>query len=523
MTFAAEKSGLDVSEVKNRIFSELGLDELNSGLFTGEWAGTGGRKTLDVHSPIDGSRLAQVALASGDDYADMISRAWDSYHIWSKLPAPRRGEIVRRIGERLRRYVNTLGLLVSLEVGKTPVEGRGEVQEMIDIADFSVGLSRQLYGLTIASERPDHRLYEQWHPYGVVGVITAFNFPCAVWSWNALIAAVIGNVIVWKPSPNASLTAIATTRIANQVLEEEGMPPIFFLAVDEGRTIGEALSEDARIPLLSFTGSIRTGRKVAQKVAARLGRSILELGGNNAAIVTEHADLDIALPGVAFGALATAGQRCTTTRRLLLHESIYNELLPRLIRAYEEVSVGNPLEEGTLVGPLIDEQAVEAFEAAVAAAQEQGGKLLTGGNRLTLPGMEAGHYVQPALIEGAPTMPIVCEETFAPILYVIKYSDLDEALRLHNDVPQGLSSAIFTTNLRESERFLSVIGSDCGIANVNTGTAGAEIGGAFGGEKETGGGRESGSDAWKAYARRQTVTINYGESMPLSQGVTFDV
>ena len=509
--------------IKDKIFADLGLADVNAGLYDGEWASAAGRSTLDVISPINGEKLASVALAGEDDYNAVIEKAWQSYQVWSKIPAPQRGSIIREIGDEISKYKETLGLLVSLEVGKTRVEGMGEVQEMIDIGDFAVGLSRQLYGVTIASERPNHRLYEQWHPYGVVGVITAFNFPCAVWSWNALIAAVIGNVVVWKPSPNASLTAIATNRICSRVLERHGLPPIFFLMVDEGRTLGEKLAKDVHVPLLSFTGSIRTGRQVAQHVAARLGRSILELGGNNAAIVSDKVDMEIALRGVAFGAMATAGQRCTSTRRLILHEGIYDEFVEKLTAIYQKVKVGNPLEEGVLVGPLINQRAVDAYRAAIRRAVDEGGRLLCGDEVVQPVGCEDGFYVRPTLIEGSPSMGIVSEETFAPILYVLKYRTLDEALQIHNGVMQGLSSAMFTTDLRESEAFLSVRGSDCGLANVNTGTAGAEIGGAFGGEKETGGGRESGSDAWKAYARRQTVTINYGDTLPLAQGVRFDV
>ncbi|MBI1297421.1 aldehyde dehydrogenase family protein [bacterium] len=509
--------------IKDKIFADLGLEDVNAGLYDGDWVSTDGRSTLDVISPINGEKLAAVALAGEDDYNIVIEKAWQSYQVWSKIPAPQRGSIIREIGDEISKYKETLGLLVSLEVGKTRVEGMGEVQEMIDIGDFAVGLSRQLYGVTIASERPNHRLYEQWHPYGVVGVITAFNFPCAVWSWNALIAAVIGNVVVWKPSPNASLTAIATNRICSRVLERHGLPPIFFLMVDEGRTLGEKLAKDVHVPLLSFTGSIRTGRQVAQNVASRLGRSILELGGNNAAIVSDKVDMEIALRGVAFGAMATAGQRCTSTRRLILHEGIYDEFVEKLTNIYKKVKVGNPLEEGVLVGPLINQRAVDAYRAAIQRAVDEGGTVLCGDEVVQPAGCEDGFYVRPTLIEGSPSMGIVCEETFAPILYVLKYSTLDEALQIHNGVMQGLSSSIFTTDLRESEAFLSLHGSDCGLANVNTGTAGAEIGGAFGGEKETGGGRESGSDAWKAYARRQTVTINYGDTLPLAQGVRFDV
>ena len=514
----------EFEQVKDRVFADLGLYEQVTGLYDGQWVTGDGRRRIAVHSPINGERLADIAVAEEDDYDRMIERAWASFEAWSRVPAPKRGEVVRAIGERLREKVESLGLLVSLEVGKTPVEGIGEVQEMIDIGDFAVGLSRQLYGKTIASERPDHRLYEQWHPYGVVGVITAFNFPCAPWSWNAFIASVIGNVVVWKPSPSAALTAIATTNIVNEVLDEHGLPPLFFLAVDGAGEIGRLMSADRRLPLLSFTGSVRAGREVAAKVGERLGRTILELGGNNAAIVTPDADMEIALRGVAFGALATAAQRCTTTRRLILHESLFDRFLPSLVKAYRTVSVGNPLESGVLVGPLISGRAVDSYQKAIIRAKEAGGRVLVGDSVLELAGLERGNYVAPTLIDGVPAdSDIVGEETFAPILYILSYSSLDEALAIHNCVSQGLSSAIFSNDLREIEAFLSVAGSDCGLANVNTGTAGAEIGGAFGGEKDTGGGRESGSDAWKAYARRQTVTVNYGAQLPLAQGVTFDV
>ena len=517
-------AGNDIRAIREQVFAGLGLYQEVSGLFDGGWgAGAQGRR-LAVHSPIDGSRLADVAVASEDDFGRLIENAWASFREWSGIPAPKRGEVVRAIGDRLRRHLDSLGLLIALEVGKTPVEGRGEVQEMIDICDFAVGLSRQLYGKTIASERPNHRLYEQWHPQGVVGVITAFNFPGAVWSWNAFIAAVIGNVVVWKPSPEAALTAIAVTNVVNEVLDEHGLPPIFLLAVDESGEIGQCMSREPRLPLVSFTGSVSTGREVAAAVNARLGRTILELGGNNAAIVTPDADPEIALRGVAFGALATAGQRCTTTRRLILHESLCDSFIPRLVSAFGAAKVGNPLESDVLVGPLINRGAVDSYCAAIGRAQAAGGTVLAGNAVETIPGLEAGHYVAPTILDGVPPdAEVVRTETFAPILYVLRYRALDEAFAIHNCVPQGLSSAIFSNNLREVEAFLSVVGSDCGLANVNTGTAGAEIGGAFGGEKDTGGGRESGSDAWKAYARRQTVTVNFGPDLPLSQGVMFDV
>ena len=517
-------SGNDIRAFSERVFADLGLYQEVSGLFDGGWrAGAQGRR-LAVHSPIDGAQLADVAVASEEDFGRLIENAWASFREWSRIPAPKRGEVVRAIGDRLRRHLDSLGLLIALEVGKTPIEGRGEVQEMVDICDFAVGLSRQLYGKTMASERPNHRLYEQWLPHGVVGVITAFNFPCAVWSWNAFIAAVIGNVVVWKPSPEAALTAIAVTNIMNEVLDDHGLPPIFFLAVDESGEIGKCMSRELRLPLISFTGSVSTGKEVAAAVNARLGRAILELGGNNAAIVTPDADPEIALRGVAFGALATAGQRCTTTRRLILHESLCDSFIPRLVSAFGAVKVGNPLEPDVLVGPLINRGAVDSYCAAIGQAQAAGGTVLAGNAEETIPGLEAGHYVAPTILDGVPPdAEVVRTETFAPILYVLRYGALDEAFEIHNCVPQGLSSAIFSNNLREVEAFLSVVGSDCGLANVNTGTAGAEIGGAFGGEKDSGGGRESGSDAWKAYARRQTVTINFGPDLPLSQGVTFDV
>ena len=518
------ESGSGIQAIRDRVFADLGLYQEVSGLFDGAWGAGADARRVAVHSPIDGSRLADVAVASEADFDRLLGNAWASFREWSAIPPPKRGEVIRAIGNRLRRHVDSLGLLIALEVGKTPVEGRGEVQEMIDICDFAVGLSRQLYGKTIASERPNHRLYEQWHPLGVVGVVTAFNFPGAVWSWNAFIAATVGNVVVWKPSPEAALTAIAVTNIVNEVLDEHGLPPIFLLAVDESGEIGRCMSGERRLPLLSFTGSVSTGKGVAAAVGKRLGRAILELGGNNAAIVTPDADAEIALRGVAFGALATAGQRCTTTRRLILHESLFDSFLPRLIDAFAAARVGNPLEPDVLVGPLINRAAVDAYRAAIGRVQAVGGTVLAGNDVKTLPGLEGGNYVAPTIIGGvAPDAEVVLTETFAPILYVLKYRALDEAFAIHNCVPQGLSSALFSNNLREVEAFLSVVGSDCGLANVNTGTAGAEIGGAFGGEKESGGGRESGSDAWKSYARRQTVTINFGSDLPLSQGVTFDV
>jgi aldehyde dehydrogenase (NAD+) len=439
------------------------------------------------------------------------------------VPAPKRGEVIAEIGSELAKVKEELGLLVSLEAGKTLSEGQGEVQEMIDLAGFAAGLSRQLYGLTIASERPEHRMYEQWHPLGSVAVITAFNFPCAVWSWNAFIAAVVGDAVVWKPSSSTPLTAIAVTKVAGRVMQRHSLPPVFSLVTGGGSTVGNSLVDDRRLPLVSFTGSVATGRRVAETVARRLGKTLLELGGNNCVIVSDKADPDMALKGVAFGALATAGQRCTSTRRLLLQDRIYEAFVDQLVTAYRHVHIGDPLLSETLMGPLIDRGAVDTYLAAVKRAVAEGGRLLYGGEAISVPGCEGGHYVLPALVEANPGMDICQEETFGPLLYVMRYQDLEEALAIHNAVPQGLCSAMFTTDLREEEYFLSHRGSDCGIANINTSTTGAEIGGAFGGEKDTGGGRESGSDAWKAYARRQTVSINYGADLPLAQGVRFDI
>jgi aldehyde dehydrogenase (NAD+) len=514
---------LNLDEVKAIVFEKCGINELNSGAYYGVWAPVKGRKHITVTSPINGKPIAKVTLASMDDYAKTMKAAKEAFEVWRRVPAPKRGEVIRAISDELIAYKESLGLLASIEVGKTISEGQGEVQEMIDICNFCTGLSRQIYGVTIASERPEHRLYEQWHPLGVVGVITAFNFPIAVWSWNSLIAAVIGNVTLWKPSSKAALTAIAVTKIANKVLQKHGYPPIFYLLVGPGLSIGKAISQDKDIPLVSFTGSVKTGKKTAEDVAKRLGKSLLELGGNNGSIISDKADLRVAMKGVAFGALATAGQRCTTTRRAIVHEDVYDEFLSKMKSVFEEAPIGNPLDPKTLIGPLINPTSITNYHNAIKTAQEQGGKLITGGKEPEIKGCEGGHYVEPVIIEATPDMPIVKEETFAPILYVIKYKTLEEAVKIHNSVPQGLSSAIFTTDLREEEYFLSNLGSDCGLANVNTSTAGAEIGGAFGGEKETGGGRESGSDAWKAYARRQTVTINYGKDVPLSQGVKFNV
>ncbi len=511
-------------QIKERIFKELGLQERESGTYYGEWALIEGKDVIESYSPINGKLLGKVTKATEEEYETVVVNALAAYKEWTQIPAPKRGLIIKEVGKELEKYKEILGLLVTLEGGKTISEGQGEIQEAIDIADFAVGLSRQLYGVTIASEREDHRMYEQWLPLGVIGEITSFNFPVAVWSWNAFIAAVVGNVIIWKPSSKTPLCAVATSHIINTVLSRYNLKPIFYVVSGDGSFLGDKISQDPRIPLVSFTGSTVTGKKTGEHVARRFGKSILELGGNNAAIVSQHTvDMKMALKGVAFGAMATAGQRCTSTRRLILQEDIYDHFLEKLKGIYDNISVGNPLDPKILVGPLIDETAVQAYERAIQKAKEEGGKLISGGERVYPTDCEKGTYVRPTIIEAHKDMSIVQEETFAPILYVIKYKDLEDAIDIHNAVPQGLSSAIFSNNLQEVTYFLSQKGSDCGIANVNTGTAGAEIGGAFGGEKETGGGRESGSDAWKGYARRQTVTINYGNDVPLSQGVEFTI
>ncbi len=496
----------------------LGIEAENSGAFDGAWTATHGKRYESIN-PATGELLAVVNEVSTEDYERIAARTAAAFLEWRQWPAPKRGEVVRQLGDALRRHKEDLGLLVTLEVGKIRSEGLGEVQEMIDMADFAVGLSRQLYGLSMHSERPLHRMYEQWHPLGPVGVITAFNFPVAVWAWNSMIAAVCGDPVLWKPSEHATLCSIAVTKIAQKVLAENGAPPIWNLAVGDRHVVGQPLSADRRFPLISATGSVAMGRSIGKVVADRLGRSLLELGGNNGIVVTAGADLDLALRAVLFAAVGTAGQRCTTTRRLFLHKSIAAEMKQKLIRAYGSVRIGDPSDPSTLMGPLIHERAVADYRDALVRAQEQGGRILCGGKVLDRPGF----FVEPTLVEALPHMPITCEETFAPILYLFEYEDLDEAIELHNSVPQGLSSAIFTLDMRAAEKFLSVAGSDCGIANVNIGTSGAEIGGAFGGEKETGGGREAGSDSWKLYMRRQTCTINYGETLPLAQGVHFDV
>jgi aldehyde dehydrogenase (NAD+) len=500
---------------RDEIFAELGLTDVNPGAYAGEWLAPEGPR-IDVASPTTGEVIGSVAQATAAQYDQVGASSAEAFDRWRMVPAPKRGDYVRLLGHALREKRDALGALVTLEVGKILPEGVGEVQEMIDICDFAVGLSRQLYGLTMASERPQHRMYEQWHPLGPVGVITAFNFPVAVWSWNSTVAAVCGDTCVWKPSELTPLTAVAVTRIAGTVMEGSGFEGVFNLAVG-GRDIGALMVADERLPLISATGSVRMGKEVGPAVAARLGRSLLELGGNNAIVVMDDADLELAVRAVLFAAVGTAGQRCTSLRRLIVHEAVADKLVDRLVQAYRTVPIGDPMEPGTLMGPLVGERAVEAYRKALAAAADQGGVVLTGGNRIDRP----GNFVEPTLVAIGKDAPIVQEETFAPILWVIRVTDLGEALAVQNGVRQGLSSAIFTDSLRTAERFLSHLGSDCGIANVNIGTSGAEIGGAFGGEKETGGGREAGSDSWKAYMRRQTTTINWGDDLPLAQGITF--
>jgi len=518
----ATASAPSVSATVKAIFPKLGLSAkgANAGAFWGEWGGAGA--VLEKRSPIDGSLLGRVKQATPADYERAVAAAQKAFLAWRDLPAPKRGEIVRQYGNALRELKPELGRLVSLEAGKILAEGEGEVQEMIDICDYAVGLSRQLFGLTIASERPGHHMRETWHPLGVVGIISAFNFPVAVWCWNSALAAACGDATLWKPSEKTPLTAIACIKIAEKVCRANGIDPaIFSLVIGDGPSIGELLTNDRRVPLVSATGSTRMGKRVGEVVAKRFGRTILELGGNNAIIVAPSADLKLAKRAILFGAVGTAGQRCTTTRRIIVHESIKEEFVASLVAAYESLPIGSPLKNGTLVGPLIDALAVQAMQTSVAEAKKAGGKLLCGGERLTGKEFPGGNYVTPCIIEARNDWPVVQHETFAPILYVTSYRTLAEAIELQNGVPQGLSSAIFTTDLREAEEFLSARGSDCGIANVNIGTSGAEIGGAFGGEKETGGGRESGSDAWKAYMRRQTVTVNYSNALPLAQGIKF--
>ncbi|MCS6991828.1 MAG: aldehyde dehydrogenase family protein [Chitinophagales bacterium] len=515
----------ETTQAPSKAFLEkLQIEALCSGACTGtRWLETDGPEIASV-SPTDGQHIATVRTASRSNYEAVIQVAEAAFRQWRTWPAPKRGEVVRQMGEQLRLYKEPLGMLVSYEMGKSYQEGLGEVQEMIDICDFAVGLSRQLYGLTMPSERPQHRMFEQWHPLGIVGVITAFNFPVAVWSWNAMIALVCGDVVVWKPSSKTMLCAIAVHKLLAPVLQRNNVPEgVINLIAGSSQAVGDALIDDIRIPLISATGSTRMGKQVAQRVAARLGRTILELGGNNAIIISAQANLDLALRATTFGAVGTCGQRCTTTRRLIVQDVVYEEVKQRLVNIYRQLRIGNPLDPQNHVGPLIDQAAVQEFVKAIEEARQQGGNVLIGGEVLEGPGYESGCYVSPCIIEMPGNTPIVQRETFAPILYLMKYRTLQEAIDLQNGVPQGLSSAIFTDSVREMEFFLSVEGSDCGIANVNIGTSGAEIGGAFGGEKETGGGRESGSDAWKQYMRRQTNTINFGTALPLAQGIQFNI
>jgi aldehyde dehydrogenase (NAD+) len=480
--------------------------------------------TFAKHSPIDNSKLAEIECADKKSYNELIDDAQKAFVIWSAIPAPQRGEIVRQIGDAFRLKKEDLGALISIETGKLLQEGMGEAQEIIDVCDFAVGLSRQLYGLTMHSERPEHRMYEQYHPLGIIGIISAFNFPAAVWSWNAIIAAVCGNISIWKPSEKAPLSAIACQHIVNEVLQKNKLPDGIFSLYHGAAEQGSWMAEDERVALVSATGSVAMGKKVNQLVAGRLGKTLLELGGNNAIIVTENSNIEMATRAIVFGAVGTAGQRCTTTRRLIVHDSVYDIILAKLKHIYSQLAVGNPLDSKSLVGPLIDATAVDMFEKRIATAQKEGAVLLIGGMRVKPIGCENGMYVMPAILEAASNTASLQEETFAPILYITKYSgDVKEAIKINNNVKQGLSSAIFTNNMHQMEVFLSNKGSDCGIANVNIGTSGAEIGGAFGGEKETGGGRESGSDSWKAYMRRQTNTINYGNTLPLAQGIRFDL
>ncbi len=501
---------------KQQVFDALGLSEHNSGVFAGDWLEPTGER-VEVVNPTTGEILATVGMASADDYDRVAESSVETFERWRNLPAPKRGEYVRRLGDVLREKIEPLGALVTLEMGKILPEGIGEVQEMVDICDFAVGLSRQLYGNTMASERPNHRMYEHWHPLGPVGVISAFNFPVAVWSWNAAIAAVCGDTVLWKPSERTPLSAIAVTRIAQEVMTGSGFEGVFNLVVGDGASVGNRMNQDTRIPLISATGSCNMGRIVGPAVAQRMGRTILELGGNNAVIVMDDADLDLAVRATLFSAVGTAGQRCTSLRRLLVHRAIADKMVSRLTEAYKQVSIGDPLEAGTLMGPVVGERAVDQMMSALDVAREQGARIVTGGNRID----REGFFVEPTIAVVPKDASITQEETFAPILWVIEFDTLEEAIEIQNGVTQGLSSAIFTESLRNAERFLSGAGSDCGIANVNIGTSGAEIGGAFGGEKETGGGREAGSDAWKAYMRRQTTTINWGDDLPLAQGIEF--
>ncbi|WP_407521453.1 aldehyde dehydrogenase family protein [Lacibacter sp. MH-610] len=502
---------------------QLDIASINHGASTGVHDTASKGKTITSASPVDGKQIASVVCADKEAYEATVQKAQEAFLEWRTWPAPKRGEIVRQIGEALRAKKQALGQLVSYEMGKSLQEGYGEVQEMIDICDFAVGLSRQLHGLTMHSERPLHRMYEQWHPLGLVGIISAFNFPVAVWSWNSMLAWVCGDVCIWKPSEKTPLCAVACQKIIAEVFAKNNVPEGVSCLVVGEREVGEWLSHDIRIPLVSATGSTRMGKAVGAAVGERLGRSLLELGGNNAIIISEHADLNIAIRGALFGAVGTAGQRCTTTRRLIIHESIYDTVKEKLVAAYAQLQIGNPLDEKYHVGPLIDTDAVAAYEKAIAQCKTEGGRFVVEGEVLQGTGYESGCYVRPCIAEAQPHYKIVQHETFAPVLYLLKYKTMDEAIAIQNGVPQGLSSSIMTLNMREAEQFLSSAGSDCGIANVNIGTSGAEIGGAFGGEKETGGGRESGSDAWKNYMRRQTNTINYSTNLPLAQGIQFDL
>jgi aldehyde dehydrogenase (NAD+) len=501
---------------REQVFAALGIEPKHSGVFAGEWLKSTG-ETTEVINPTTGLSLASVGMASVEDYEKVAVSSVETFERWRRLPAPKRGDYVRRLGNALRDNIEALGALVTLEMGKIHAEGVGEVQEMVDICDFAVGLSRQLYGKTMASERPNHRMYEHWHPLGPVGVISAFNFPVAVWSWNAAIAAVCGDTVVWKPSEATPLTAIAVTKIAHEVMAGSGFEGVFNLAVGDGKTVGAAMTKDTRLPLISATGSCNMGRIVGPAVAQRMGRSILELGGNNAIIVMDDADLDLTVRAALFSAVGTSGQRCTSLRRLLVHRAVADKVVNRLAEAYGQVSIGDPLEEGTLMGPVVSEHAITQMMSSIEIARSQGGEVVTGGNRVD----RDGFFVEPTIIRIPKQASITQDETFAPILWIIEFDTLEEAIEIQNGVTQGLSSAIFSESLKNAERFLSATGSDCGIANVNIGTSGAEIGGAFGGEKETGGGREAGSDAWKAYMRRQTTTINWGDDLPLAQGIEF--
>jgi aldehyde dehydrogenase (NAD+) len=503
------------------ILKNLKINASNTGASTGcdWWANTKSEGEIVSHNPATEKPIASVFNASSDDYEKIISAAHNAFLEWRNLPAPKRGEIIRQIGDELRAHKDELGSLVSLEMGKSKQEGNGEVQEMIDMADLAVGQSRMLFGATMHSERAEHRMYEQWQPLGVVGVISAFNFPVAVWAWNAFVAAIAGNTVIWKPSPKTPLCAVAVQHICNTVMERNKLQGIFSLFITDNNSHVHALVNDARVPLISFTGSTAVGRQVQETVARRLGKSLLELSGNNAIIVDETANLKLAVPAIVFGAVGTAGQRCTSTRRLFVHDNIYDKLLPAVVSAYRKVTVGDPLNEKNLMGPLIDAAAVESFKKTIDEIKQAGGKILFGGNALT----QTGYYVEPTVVSAENNWHIVQRETFGPILYVMKYKTLEEAIALNNQSNHGLSSALFTNNLQHAELFLSARGSDCGIANINIGTSGAEIGGAFGGEKDTGGGREAGSDAWKAYMRRQTNTINWSQTLPLAQGIKFDI